>query len=128
MYLPQMKEEVEKFVKSKTAIVICCILFLVVVATGGWLLFQHYDSIERNDGHDVTQTIRSIEDINRDAQGKLNEARRANQAAERANRNAQRAADSLADSNTKLSELNESDAAAVDAAESVFRNVDAANQ
>lgn len=128
MYLPQMKEEVEKFAKSKTAIVICCIFFLVVAAAGGWLVCRHYDNIERADSDNVTQTVRDIENINRDAQTKLDEARTANQRAERANQNAQRAADSLADSNTKLSELNGSDAAAVNAAESVFRDVDAANQ
>jgi hypothetical protein len=125
-YLP-LKEEVDRFVKSPKAIIICIIVVLIA-ATGGWLLFQHYDNIERADSHDVTQTVRDTEELNRDAQTKLEDARAANQAAERANQNAQRAADSLADSNAKLSKLNESDAAAVDAAESVFRDVDAANQ
>ena len=123
-----MKEEVEKFAKSKTAIVICSIFFLVVAAAGGWLVCRHYDNIERADSDNVTQTVRDIENINRDAQTKLDEARTANQRAERANQNAQRAADSFADSNTKLSELNGSDAAAVDAAESVFRDIDSASQ
>ena len=116
MYLPRMKEEVEKFAKSKTAIVICCVLCLAVAAAGGWLVCRHYDNIERADSHDVTQTVRDTEELNRDAQTKLEDARAANQAAERANQNAQRAADSLADSNAKLSKLNGSDAAAVDAA------------
>lgn len=128
MYLPQIKEEVEKFAKSKTAIVICCVLCLAVAATGGWLVCRHYDNIERADSHDVTQTVRDTEDLNRDAQTKLEDARAANQAAERANQNAQRAADSLADSNAKLSGLDESDQRAIDDAEQVFRDVDAANQ
>ena len=128
MYLPQLKEEVEKFAKSKTAIVICCILCLAVAAAGGWLVCRHYDSIERADGHDVTQTVRDAESLNRDAQGKLEDARTANQRAATANQNAQRAADSLADSNAKLSRLDESDQRAIDDAEQVFRDVDAANQ
>ena len=127
-YLPQIKEEVEKFAKSKKAIVIYCVLCLAVAAAGGWLVCRHYDRIERANSHDVTQTVRGAEELNRDAQSKLEDARAANQAAERANQNAQRAADSLADSNAKLSGLDESDQRAIDAAEQVFRDVDAANQ
>lgn len=127
-YLPQMKEEVEKLAKNPKSIIVCIILCLAVAAAGGWLLCRHYDRIERAHGDNVTQTVRDIEDVNRDAQSQLDEARTANQAAERANQRAQEAADSLADSNAELSELNGSDADAVDAAEQVFRDVDAANQ
>lgn len=126
-YLPS-KEEVEIFVKKNKTGIITIMLCGIFAVAGGWLLCRHYDNIERADSDNVTQTVRDIENINRDAQTKLDEARTANQRAERASQNAQRAADSLADSNTKLSELNGSDAAAVDAAESVFRDVDAANQ
>lgn len=128
MYLPRMKEEVEKFAKSKTAIVICCVLCLAVAAAGGWLVCRHYDRIERANSHDVTQTVRDAEELNRDAQNKLDEARDANQRAATANQNAQRAADSLAGSNAKLSGLDESDQRAIDDAEQVFGDVDAANQ
>lgn len=128
MYLPRMKEEVEKFAKSKTAIVICCVLCLAVAAAGGWLVCRHYDRIERANSHDVTQTVRDTEELNRDAQGKLEDARTANQRAEQANQRAQEAADNLTDSNAKLSDLNGSDAEAIDAAERVFKDVDAANQ
>lgn len=127
-YLPQLKEEVEKIAKNPKSIVVCIILCFAVAAAGGWLVCRHYDRIERANSHDVTQTVRDIENLNRDAQSKLDEARTANQRAEQANQRAQRAADSLADSNAKLSELNGSDAAAVKAAEGVFRDVDAANQ
>lgn len=128
MYLPQIKEEVEKFAKSKTAIVICCVLCLAVAAAGGWLVCRHYDRIERANSHDVTQTVRDAEELNRDAQNKLDEARDANQRAATANQNAQRAADSLADSNAKLSGLDESDQRAIDDAEQVFSDVERANQ
>lgn len=125
-YLP-LKEEVDRFVKSPKAIIICIIVVLIA-ATGGWLLFQHYDSIERADGNDVTQTVRDTEKFNRDAQGKLKEARDDIDAAESANRDAQRAAGDIADSNRELSELNRSDAAAINAAERVFRDIDNSSQ
>lgn len=128
MYLPQLKEEVDKIAKNPKVLIILVLLFALLAGAGGWLLCRHYDNLERADRDNVTQTVRDIENINRDAQTKLDEARTANQRAERANQNAQRAADSLADSNTKLSELNGSDAAAVDAAESVFRDIDSASQ
>lgn len=127
MYLPHLKEEVDKIAGNKKTLIVSCVV-LVFVFAFGWLLCRHYDNIERADSDNVTQTVRDIENINRDAQTKFDEARTANQRAERANQNAQRAADSLADSNTKLSELNGSDAAAVDAAESVFRDIDSASQ
>lgn len=128
MYLPRMKEEVEKFAKSKTAIVICCVLCLAVAAAGGWLVCRHYDRIERANSHDVTQTVRDAEELNRDAQTELDRARTANQDAADANQNAQRAADDLADSTTKLSDINRSDTDAIDAAERVFNDVERANQ
>lgn len=126
-YLPS-KEEVEIFAKKNKTSIIVILLCGILAVAGGWLLCRYYDNIERADSHDVTQTVRNVEDINRDAQSKLEDARNANQRAEQANQNAQRAADSLADSNAKLSELNGSDTEAVDAAERVFRDVDAANQ
>ena len=128
MYLPHLKEEVDKIAKNPKVLIVLVLLLAFLAGAGGWLVCRHYDNIERADSHDVTQTVRDTEELNRDAQTKLEDARAANQAAERANQNAQRAADSLADSNAKLSKLNGSDAAAVDAAESVFRDVDAANQ
>lgn len=128
MYLPQLKEEVEKFAKSKTAIVICCILCLAVAAAGGWLVCRHYDNLERADGNNVRATIRNAKELNRDAQTELDRARTANQDAADANQNAQRAADDLEDSTTKLSDLNQSDADAIDATERVFNDVERANQ
>lgn len=128
MYLSSIKEEVEKFAKNPKTIAVCIVLCLAVACAGDWLLCRHYGRIERASGHDVTETVRDVKDLNRDAQGKLTKARDANQAAERANKNAQRAADSIADTNAELSSLNRSDATAVDAAEQIFRDVDAAGQ
>ena len=126
-YLPQLREEVGKIVRNPKAIIICIIVVLIV-ATCGWLLFQHYDNIERSESHDVIQTVRDVTNLNTDAQRELDAARRANQEAERANSNAQRAADDVSESNAELSELNRSDAASIDAAERAFRDVDAANK
>lgn len=127
-YLPQLREEVDRFARNPKAIIICIIVVLVCACTGGWLLCQHYDQLERANSDDVTQTVRDTEKLNQDAQRELDAARRANQAAERANQDAQRAADDISDSNAKLSELNRSDAAAIDAAVRVFSDIDAANQ
>lgn len=128
MYLPRMKEEVEKFAKSKTAIVICCVLCLAVAGAGGWLLCRHYDDLEQSDRDNVRATIRNAQELNRDAQTELDRAREANQDAADANQNAQRAADDLADSTAKLSDINRSDTDAIDAAERVFNDVERANQ
>lgn len=127
-YLPHIKKEVDTIAKNPKIIAICIALCILVAVAGGWLLCRYYDNIERADSHDVTQTVRDIEDLNRDAQSKLEDARTSNQRAEQANQRAQDAADSLADSNAKLSELDGSDQRAIDEAERVFNDVDAANQ
>lgn len=128
MYLPQIKEEVDKIAGNKKILIIIAVLLITVAGTGGWLLCRHYDAIERTNSNDVITTVRNTQDLNRDAQTELDRAREANQSAESANQNAQRAADDLTDSTTKLSDINRSDADAIDAAERVFRDVDRSNQ
>lgn len=128
MYLPQLKEEVDKIAKNPKVLIILVLLFALLAGAGGWLLCRHYDAIERTNSNDVITTVRDTQDLNRDAQAELDRAREANQSAESANQNAQRAADDLADSTTKLSDLNRSDADAIDAAERVFNDVERANQ
>lgn len=123
MYLPQ-KEEVDKIAKNPKVLIILVLLFALLAGAGGWLLCRHYDNLERADRDNVRATIRNAQELNRDAQTELDRARTANQDAADANQNAQRAADDLADSTTKLSDLNRSDADAIDAAERVFRDVD----
>lgn len=127
MYLPHLKE-VDKIAKNQKVIIILVLLFALLAGTGGWLLCRHYDNLERGDRDNVRATVRNAQELNRDAQTELNRARTANQSAESANQNAQRAADDLADSTTKLSDLNQSDADAIDAAERVFSDVERANQ
>ena len=127
MYLPQLKEEVDKIAENKKTLIVSCVV-LVFVFAFGWLLCRHYDNLERADRDNVRATIRNAQELNRDAQTELDRARAANQDAADANQNAQRAADDLADSAGKLSGLNQSDADAIDAAERVFNDVERANQ
>ena len=128
MYLPHLKEEVDKIAKNQKVLIILVLLFALLAGAGGWLLCRHYDNLERADSDNVRATVRNAQELNRDAQKELDRARAANQDAADANKNAQRAADDLADSTTKLSDLNRSDADAIDAAERVFSDVERANQ
>lgn len=128
MYLPHLKEEVDKIAENPKVIIILVLLLTLLTGAGGWLLCRHYDDIERTNSDDVITTVRNAQELNRDAQEKLNRAREANQSAESANQNAQRAADDITDTNTELSKLNQSDTDAINAAERVFRDVDRANQ
>lgn len=128
MYLPYLKEEVDKIAKNPKVLIILFLLFALLAGAGGWLLCRHYDNLERAERDNVRATVRNAQELNRDAQTELDRARTANQDAADANQNAQRAADNLADSTTKLSDLNRSDADAIDAAERVFSDVERANQ
>ena len=128
MYLPHLKEEVDKIAKNPKVLIILVLLFILIAGAGGWLLCRHYDNLERADSDNARATVRNAQELNRDAQTELDRARAANQDAADANQNAQRTADDLADSTTKLSDLNRSDADAIDAAERVFSDVERANQ
>lgn len=128
MYLPHLKEEVDKIAENPKVLIILVLLFALLAGAGGWLLCRHYDNLERADRDNVRTTVRNAQELNRDAQAELDRARTANQDAADANQNAQRAADNLADSAGKLSDLNRSDADAIDAAERVFSDVERANK
>lgn len=128
MYLPQLKKEVDKIAGNKKILIIIIVLLITVAGAGGWLLCRHYAGIERANSNDVITTVRNAQELNRDTQAELDRAREANKSAESANQNAQRAADDITDTNTELSELNQSDADAIDAAERVFSDVERANQ
>lgn len=127
MYLPHLKEEVDKIAENPKVLIVLVLLLAFLAGAGGWLLCRHYDNLERADRDNVRATVRNAQELNRDAQTELDRARTANQDAADANQNAQRAADDLADSTTKLSDLNQSDTDAIDAAERIFRDIDSAN-
>ena len=128
LYLPHLKEEVDKIAENPKVLIILVLLFILIAGAGSWLLCRHYDNLERADGNNVRATVRNAQELNRDAQKELDRARAANQDAADANQNAQRAADDLAVSAGKLSDLNQSDADAIDAAERVFNDVERSNQ
>lgn len=128
MYLPHLKEEVDKIAENPKVLIILVLLFILIAGAGGWLLCRHYDNLERADRDNVRATVRNAQELNRDAQTELDRARTANQDAADANQDAQRAADALEGSTAKLSDLNRSDADAIDAAERVFNDVERANQ
>lgn len=128
MYLPHLKEEVDKIAENPKVLIALVLLLALLAGAGGWLLCRHYDNLERADRDNVRATVRNAQELNRDAQTELDRARTANQDAADANQNAQRAADNLTDSTTKLSDLNQSDADAIDAAERVFNDVERSNQ
>lgn len=128
MYLPHLKEEVDKIAENPKILIILVLLFILIAGAGGWLLCRHYDDVERADRDNVRATVRNAQELNRDAQTELDRARTANQDAADANQDAQRAADALEGSTAKLSDLNRSDADAIDAAERVFNDVEQANQ
>lgn len=128
MYLPQLKEEVDKIAENPKVLIVLVLLLAFLACAGGWLLCQHYDNLERADRDNVRATVRNAQELNRDAQEELDRARTANQGAADANQNAQRAADALEDSTAKLSGLNQSDTDAIDAAERVFNDVERASQ
>lgn len=128
MYLPHLKEEVDKIAQNPKILIILVLLFILIAGAGGWLLCRHYADIERTNSNNVITTVRNAQELNRDAKTELDRAREANQSAESANQDAQRAADDLADSTAKLSDINRSDTDAIDAAERVFNDVDRANQ
>lgn len=128
MYLPHLKEEVDKIAENPKVLIALVLLLAFLACAGGWLLCRHYDNMERADRDNVRTTVRNAQELNRDAQTELDRAREANQDAADANQNAQRAADALEDSTAKLSGLNRSDTDALDAAERVFNDVERANQ
>ena len=128
MYLPHLKEEVDKIAENPKVLIVLVLLLAFLACAGGWLLCRHYGNLERADRDNVRTTVRNAQKLNRDAQTELDRAREANQDAADANQNAQRAADDLADSTAKLSDINRSDTDAIDAAERVFNDVERANQ
>lgn len=75
MYLPQLKEEVDKIAENKkTLIVSCVVLVLVLVFAFGWLLCRYYDSRAREDSADVVRTVQSVKDDNQRARENVSTA------------------------------------------------------
>ena len=73
MYLPQLKEEVDKIVENKKTLIVSCVV-LVLVFAFGWLLCRYYDSRAREDSADVTRTVQSVKDDNQRARENIGTA------------------------------------------------------
>ena len=54
-YLP-LKEEVGKLAKNPKIVLLAIVVLIVVAIAGGWLLYRHYDNIERANSNDVRNT------------------------------------------------------------------------
>ena len=44
-----------------------CLLLVLAVAAGGWLLYRHYNAVERSAGSNAIDTVQSIKDDNQSA-------------------------------------------------------------
>ena len=73
MYLPQLKEEVDKIAENKKTLIVSCVV-LVFVFAFGWLLCRYYDGRAREDSADVVRTVQSVKDDNQRAREKVSTA------------------------------------------------------
>lgn len=73
MYLPQLKEEVDKIAENKKTIIVSCVV-LVFVFAFGWLLCRYYDGRAREDSADVVRTVQSVKDDNQRARENIGTA------------------------------------------------------
>lgn len=73
MYLPQLKEEVDKIAENKKTLIVSCVVFVLVFAFG-WLLCRYYDICAREDGADVVRTVQSVKDDNQRARENIGTA------------------------------------------------------
>ena len=73
MYLPHLKEEVDKIVENKKTLIVFCIVLIFVFAFG-WLLCRYYDSRAREDSANVVRTVQSVKDDNQRARENIDSA------------------------------------------------------
>lgn len=73
MYLPHLKEEVDKIAENKKTLIVFCIVLIFVFAFG-WLLCQYYDSCAHEDSANVVRTVQSVKDDNQRARENIGTA------------------------------------------------------
>lgn len=73
MYLPHLKEEVDKIAENKKTLIVSCVV-LVFVFAFGWLLCRYYDSCAREDSANVVRTVQSVKDDNQRARENIGAA------------------------------------------------------
>lgn len=134
MYLPQLKEEVDKIAENKKALIVSCVV-LVLVFAFGWLLCRYYDGRARADSADVTRTVQSVKDDNQRARENVSTAtEQIRQAGQQLDSLAESidASERTVDDNKAViddsRQLIESSQRSLEQAESILSDIDRANQ
>ena len=134
MYLPQLKEEVDKIAGNKKTLIVSCVV-LVFVFAFGWLLCRYYDSRAREDGADVARTVQSVKDDNQRARENVNTAteqiRQAGQQLDSLAESIDASERTVNDNKTVIDDsrqLIESSQRNLEQAESILREIDRANK
>ena len=134
MYLPQLKEEVDKIAKNKKTLIVFCIVLIFVFAFG-WLLCRYYDSRAREDSTNVVRTVQSVKDDNQTARKNIGDAARQIEQARQQLDDAATAIDAgqrTVDDNKAViddsRQLIESSQRNLEQAESILSDIDRANQ
>ena len=134
MYLPQLKEEVDKIAENKKTLVVSCVV-LVFVFAFGWLLCRYYDGRAREDSADVVRTVQSVKDDNQRARENVSTAtEQIRQAGQQLDSLAESidASERTVDDNKAViddsRQLIESSQRSLEQAESILGDIDRANQ
>lgn len=134
MYLPQLKEEVDKIAENKKTLIVSCVV-LVFVFAFGWLLCRYYDGRARADSADVARTVQSVKDDNQRARENVSTAtEQIRQAGQQLDSLAESidASERTVDDNKAViddsRQLIESSQRSLEQAESILGDIDRANQ
>ena len=134
MYLPQLKEEVDKIAENKKTLIVSCVV-LVFVFAFGWLLCRYYDGRAREDSADVVRTVQSVKDDNQRARENVSTAtEQIRQAGQQLDSLAESidASERTVDDNKAViddsRQLIESSQRSLEQAESILSDIDRANQ
>lgn len=74
MYLPQLKEEVDRFATKKNLVIVCVVL--VLIGALSWAVCRHYDGRAGRENSHVTDTVQSVERDNQTARKNIGDAAR----------------------------------------------------
>lgn len=134
MYLPQLKEEVDKIAENKKTLIVSCVV-LVFVFAFGWLLCRYYDGRAREDSADVVRTVQSVKDDNQRARENVSTAteqiRQAGQQLDSLAESIDASERTVDDNKTVIDDsrqLIESSQRRLEQAESILSDIDRANQ
>ena len=134
MYLPHLKEEVDKIAENKKTLIVFCIVLIFVFAFG-WLLCRYYDGRAGRENSHVTDTVQSVERDNQTARKNIGDAARQIEQARQQLDDAATAIDAgqrTVDDNKAViddsRQLIESSQRSLEQAESILSDIDRANQ